>query len=141
MSSIATLLPPAWMGISPEVYRRFLQRKAVAHRNRDRKRGGSYTVKDAVLAIHSACHASDGLDPYDGLPMDAALIGTYDNAASQAGRTAYKRGFDRLPTVDHRNGEPVCDFQIVSWQVNDAKGEMPDAEFRAFCARVAGFSC
>ena len=32
--------------------------------------------------------------------------------------------------------EPVPDFEIVSWQTNDAKGDMPPKEFIAYCRRV-----
>ena len=49
---------------------------------------------------------------------------------------AYRREFYRLPTVDHRNAEPVCDFQIVSWQTNDAKGDMSPEEYLAHCTVV-----
>ena len=55
--------------------------------------------------------------------MDSELLGVYDNAQSKERGAAYRREFYRLPTVDHRNAEPVCDFQIVSWQTNDAKGD------------------
>ena len=41
-----------------------------------------------------------------------------------------------LPTVDHVTAEPVPDFEIVSWQTNDAKGDMPPEEFIANCRRV-----
>ena len=41
-----------------------------------------------------------------------------------------------LPTVDHVTAEPVPDFEIVSWQTNDAKGDMPPEEFIAYCRRV-----
>ena len=41
-----------------------------------------------------------------------------------------------LPTVDHVKAEPVPDFEIVSWQTNDAKGDMPPEEFIAYCRRV-----
>ena len=41
-----------------------------------------------------------------------------------------------LPTIDHVKAEPVADFKIVSWQTNDAKGDMPPDEFIAYCRRV-----
>ncbi|GIR24907.1 MAG: hypothetical protein CM15mP39_07180 [Synechococcus sp.] len=41
-----------------------------------------------------------------------------------------------LPTIDHVKAEPVADFEIVSWQTNDAKGDMPPDEFIAYCRRV-----
>ena len=41
-----------------------------------------------------------------------------------------------LPTVDHVTAKPVADFEIVSWQTNDAKGDMSPDEFIAYCHRV-----
>lgn len=103
---------------------------------RDRKRGGTYRVKEAMDAIHEAMHRSDGIDPYDGQAMDSELLGVYDNARSKELCTAYRREFYRLPTVGHRNAEPVCDFQIVSWQTNDAKGDMSSEDYLAHCLAV-----
>ena len=36
-----------------------------------------------------------------------------------------KRRFAMLSTVDHVKAESEPDFEIVSWQTNDAKGDMP----------------
>ena len=47
-----------------------------------------------------------------------------------------KRRFAMLPTVDHVKAESEPDFEIVSWQTNDAKGDMPPEEFIAYCRRV-----
>ena len=41
-----------------------------------------------------------------------------------------------LPTIDHVTAKPVPDFEIVSWQTNDAKGDMSPDEFIAYCQRV-----
>ena len=41
-----------------------------------------------------------------------------------------------LQTVDHVKAEPVPDFEIVSWQTNDAKGDMPPEDFIDYCRRV-----
>ena len=132
-------LPPEWLQASADTYKRYLNKKANTHRKRDAKRGGTYRVKEAMDAIHAAFHASDGRDPYDGMPMDGGLLGTDSNEASKAGRTAYKKQFSRLPTVDHVNGEPVCEFEIVSWQTNDAKGDMTPQEYIAHCKAVVSF--
>ena len=53
---------------------------------------------------------------------------------------AYRREFYRLPTVDHRNAEPVCDFQIVIWQTSAAKGDMSREEYLAHCIAVVNSS-
>ncbi len=103
---------------------------------RDKRRGGKYSVKEAMEAIHQAFHRCNGFDPYDGSKLDPELLGEYKNDEAKAQRAAYKRRFAMLPTVDHVKAEPVADFQIVSWQTNDAKGDMPPEEFIGYCRRV-----
>ena len=55
--------PPAWVKSDSDTYRRWLNRKANSLMKRDRKRGGTYRVKEAMDAIHQAMHRSDGIDP------------------------------------------------------------------------------
>ena len=93
-------------------------------------------MKEAMDAIHEAMHRSDGIDPYDGQTMDSELLSVDAHAQSKERGAAYRREFDRLPTVNHRNAEPVCDFQIVSWQTNDAKGDMSPEDYVAHCLAV-----
>jgi hypothetical protein len=133
---IDSLEPPAWLGLGNQEYRDLLRRKAVAHKRRDQKRGGRYSIKEAMEAIDTAFRAATGIDPYDGLPMDPKLLGHYDNAASQSDGSAYKRRFARLPTIDHIDGKPEATFEIVSWQTNDAKEDMNREEFLDYCRRV-----
>ena len=113
-----------------------VQRKAVAVTRRDKRRGGQYTVKQALEAINEAFHRCNGFDPYDGSKLDPELIGTYSNERSKKRGAAYKREMAMLPTVDHVKAEPVADFEIVSWQTNDAKGDMPPEDFIDYCRRV-----
>ena len=127
---------PAWVGLSDEDYRKMLQRKAVAVTRRDKRRDGKYSVKEAIEAIHEAFHRCNGFDPYDGSKLDPELLGEYKNEEAKAQRAAYKRRFAMLPTIDHVTAKPVADFEIVSWQTNDAKGDMPPEEFIAYCRRV-----
>ena len=128
--------PPSWIGLSPADYSKFLTRKAAALRRRDAKRGGTYSLVEAKQAIYKAFCESDGLDPYDGLPMDPSLIGAYDNESSKLERAGYKKRFSRLPTIDHINGEPVAEFMVLSWQTNDAKGDMSPEEYINHCRAV-----
>ena len=127
---------PDWVGISDLDYSKLLQKKAVAVTRRDKKRGGTYSVKEAIEAIDQAFHRCNGFDPYDGSQLDPKLFNQYNNDESKEKRAAYKRRFALLPTIDHIKAEPVADFQIVSWQTNDAKGDMPPDEFIAYCRRV-----
>ena len=127
---------PGWVGVSDGKYSELIQRKAVAVIRRDKRRGGKYSVKEAIEAIHQAFHRCNGFDPYDGSKLDPELLGTYSNERSKERGPAYKREMAMLPTVDHVTAEPVHDFEIVSWQTNDAKGDMPPEEFIAYCRRV-----
>ena len=127
---------PAWVGVRDGKYSELIQRKAVAVTRRDKRRGGKYSVKEAIEAIHQAFHRCNGFDPYDGSKLDPELLGEYKNDEAKAQRAAYKRRFAMLPTVDHVTAKPVADFEIVSWQTNDAKGDMSPDEFIAYCHRV-----
>ena len=127
---------PAWVGLSDEDYSDLIRKKAVAVTRRDKRRGGEYTVKQAIEAIDQAFHRCNGFDPYDGSKLDPKLLGTYNNEEAKAQGADYKKRFAMLPTVDHVKAEPVPDFEIVSWQTNDAKGDMPPEEFIAYCRRV-----
>ena len=127
---------PAWVGLSDEDYSDLIRKKAVAVTRRDKRRGGKYTVKQAIEAINQAFHRCNGFDPYDGSKLDPKLLGTYNNEEAKAQGADYKKRFAMLPTVDHVKAEPVPDFEIVSWQTNDAKGDMPPKEFIAYCRRV-----
>ena len=127
---------PAWVGLSDEDYSDLIRKKAVAVTRRDKRRGGKYSVKEAIEAIHQAFHRCNGFDPYDGSKLDPELLGTYSNERSKEKGAAYKRYMAMLPTVDHVTAKPVADFEIVSWQTNDAKGDMPPEEFIAYCRRV-----
>ena len=127
---------PAWVGFSDEDYSDLIRKKAVAVTKRDKRRGGEYGVKEAIEAIHQAFHRCNGFDLYDGSKLDPELLGEYDNKKSKAKGAAYKREMAMLPTVDHVTAKPVPEFEIVSWQTNDAKGDMPPEEFIAYCRRV-----
>ena len=127
---------PAWVGKSDKEYSELIQRKAVAVTRRDKRRGGEYSTKQAIQAIDQAFHRCNGFDPYDGSKLNPKLLGEYDNKASKAKGAAYKKEMAMLPTIDHVKAEPFADFEIVSWQTNDAKGDMPPDEFIAYCRRV-----
>ena len=54
---------PAWVGLSDRDYSELIQRKAVAVTKRDKRRGGQYTVKQAIEAIDEAFHRCSGFAP------------------------------------------------------------------------------
>ena len=107
---------PAWVGQSDKDYSDLLRKKAEAITRRDKRRGGKYSVKEAIEAIHQAFHRCNGFDPYDGSKLDPELLGTYSNERSKEKGAAYKRDMAMLPTVDHVTAKPVADFEIVSYR-------------------------
>lgn len=132
-------LPPFLDGmVTREAYIRWLQRKAMAHVRRDRKRGNtSASISEYKHAIHQAVCACRGRDAYTGEELDWGLISKYDNEESKQGRRGYKARFALLPTVDHLgDGTGPADFKICGWRTNDAKGDLSLEEFVALCERV-----
>jgi hypothetical protein len=125
-------------GSSQAEYERWLHRKAVAHRKRDRKRGNaSCTIEEYKIAIHKAVRESGGLDAYTGERLDWTLISQYDNDESKDGRRQYKQRFALLPTVDHiGDGTGAANFAICAWRTNDAKSDLSSEEFLHLCRRV-----
>jgi hypothetical protein len=124
--------------LSPEVYLRWLQRRAVAHVKRDRKRGNlTATVSSYKRAIHDAVTASNGFDFYTGEKLDWPLISHWDYAESKSRGRLYKKEFASLPTVDHI-GDSISppEFVICSWCTNDAKHDLTLEEFILLCRSV-----
>ena len=74
---------PGLVGVSDGKYSELIQWKAVAVTKRDKRRGGQYTVKQAIEAINEAFHRCNGSDPYDGSKLDPKLLGTYSNERSK----------------------------------------------------------
>ncbi len=128
--------------VSLDAYKRWLDRKAVAHVRRDRKRDNLEATRQAYMrAIHSAVIRSEGRDAYTGEPLDWSLIATYDNEKSKSGRRAYKASLALLPTADHvGDGLGPADFKICSWRTNSAKNDLSQDNFVALCRLVVAYS-
>ena len=131
--------PPSWMELTPLVYKQWLQRQALTVTKRDRKRGGSYRVKDAMDAIHIATHRSDGIDPYDGQPMNASLLVAENPTLNTCEEAQPQASAWRCPTVKHARGASICHFEIMSRQTANAKGEMSTDEYLEHCQAVVRF--
>ena len=124
--------------ILPEIYERWLGRKAMAHVKRDRRRGiSAATISLYKEAIHAAVILSEGLDAYTGEELNWTLLSKYNNEESKAGRHGYKAGFALLPTVDHVSaGATEASFRICSWRTNDAKNDLSLEAFIELCQKV-----
>jgi len=90
------------------IYPSWVQRKAVTLCKRDQKRGGTGNVHQYRLAIHDAVLASEGRDHWTGEPLDWQLISTYDNNETAARKSAHKKQYAMLPTIDHRTTRVTC---------------------------------
>ena len=56
---------PAWVGQSDKDYSDLIRKKAEAVTRRDKRRGGKYSIKEAIEAIHQAFLRCNGFDPYE----------------------------------------------------------------------------
>ncbi len=132
-------LPNALRGVCTEAaYKKWLQRKAVAHVVRDRKRWKiPLSVADYKKAIHAAVLETGKRDSYTGELLDWGLVSKYDNAKSNSGGGVYKKKFAMLPTLDHAGDAPGgMNFRICSWRTNDSKSDLTLKEFIELCRKV-----
>jgi hypothetical protein len=130
---------PVGLGIEHDKYIRWLRHRARAHLIRDRKRFPKLhlTGEKYRIDIHEAVCDHGTHDFYTGEALDWSLASAYDNDESKVGKTAYKRDFALLPTVDHVfETDGTWRFVICAWRTNDAKNDMSHTEFVALCQRV-----
>ena len=113
------LTAPPWLNIDSDSYQRMLNRTAVTITKRAKKRGATYQVKEAIDAIHAAFHRCDGMDPYDGLPLESRLF---------AG--------NRCPSVSTLGNSNTANFEVLSVETQAAKGERTTENFIAHCRAV-----
>ena len=130
------IIPPPWLGLDVQTYKRLVNRTAVTVTKRARKRGGTYQVKEAMDAIHAAFHRCDGTDPFDGLPLDAQQLETGQHTESRPRRIAETIPCSRCPTISPVNGETMANFEILSLQTKTSKGSMNSEEYIAHCRAV-----
>jgi len=129
--------PPRWLPLAPEAYGRMVNRLGVVITKRARKRGADFQVHEAMEAIHAACHASGGIDPYDGQalrPVPVLLLGGKD-AEAATGALLW-----RSPTLIHRTAIRKCDFEVVSWQTAQARAVIPAEDYIDHCRAVAAWA-
>lgn len=132
---------PQQLGISQEVYIRWLRRKAAAHLKRDRKRCDyDITGEEYRKLIHAAVVDHGTHDFYTGEALNWSLASTWSNDESKAGKTTYKAGFALLPTVDHVGKDGRYDFVICGWRTNDSKSDLGYEEFLDLCRRVIRYA-
>ena len=128
--------PPRWLPLAPETYGRMVNRLAVLIAKRARKRGAKYQVHEAMGAIHAACHACEGIDPYDGQalwPVPVLLLGE-KGAEAASGAVLW-----RLPTLIHSTPLHDCEFEVVSWQTAQARAVLPAEDYIAHCRAVVAW--
>jgi len=119
-------------------YEKWLERKARAHFNRDKKRGNTKATNEKYkIEIHRAVCECEGVDAYTGEKLDWSLLSKWDNNEAKQEKGKYKEKFALLPTVDHvGDGMGKADFKICSWRTNDAKNDLSLLEFVALCLQI-----
>ena len=129
-------LPPFLKNVlKEEVYKKWLQLKAMAHVRRDRKRGfQEISIARYKALIHRAVLESKGKDAYTGKKLNWKLISKYDNGKSKKLRYSYKKRFSNLPTIDHETqNKKSPSFKICSWRINDLKNDLNLEELLEEC--------
>jgi hypothetical protein len=125
---------------SHTVYIKWLNNKADTILKRDKRRGKPYaetaTESEYKRKIHQAVLDGGERDPYTGEALAWELISKWDSKVKQP--DGYKRTFALMPTVDHTNADRL-EFEICSWQANDAKSDFTPEEFVAFCGKVTSY--
>ena len=97
---------------------------------RDRRRGGRYQVKEALVAVHKAFHNSNGTDPYDMMPLEGAQIMPRNRSDQRLGiNFTFKKNLRIMPTVGHLHKKPIAEFEILSRETCTAKNEMTADEY------------
>ena len=132
--------PPSWLKLTPDAYKRVLNREALTLTRHDRRRGGNYQVREALVAVHNAFHSRDGTDPYDGKPLDGEQLITINRSDQRGSNWSTKKHLQRMPTVGHLHQQPIAEFEILSRQTHQAKSEMTAEEYLNHCRAVVSFS-
>ena len=136
----ATFDPPSWLAVPADLYKRALNRQAVSISKRLRKRGAAVPVKAVMDAIHAAYHRCDGLDPYDGMPLQGALLADYIKGEIKPSGVEPDGRWDRLPAVGTAHPSETLAFEIVSWRTWIAKGDRTAEDYIAHCCAVAAWA-
>jgi len=131
-------------GITRTVYKRWLNKKANAHRKRDKRRCArrgrrfEYTAVDYRRAVHRAVWMSLGFDAYTGeyvhwnlLKDDLAKDGGGKAGVEERRRTALR------PSIDHPNPTSASPrFVICSARTNDCKSDLTVDELKKFARLI-----
>ena len=121
--------PPKWLKLTLDDYKMILIREALCMTKRDRRRGGRYPVKEALVAVHSAFHNCNGTDPYDGMPLEGEQLKPISGSDRLGINITSKKHLRRIPTVGHLHQEPIAEFEILSRETCTAKNEMTADEY------------
>jgi hypothetical protein len=121
-----------------DAFRKWLDRKAVSVRKRDKKRNVPVlSLSKMKAAIVNAIERSEGRDFYTGEALDWHLISTWVGAEEGTVASVYRRRFWMLPSVDHDFTDPAKPaFHICSWRMNDSKNDQTLQEFLELAVKV-----
>ena len=123
--------------IEPDVYHKWLHRKAKSLVKRDRTRGNPDATVESYKEEIQKTLVRDGIaDWYTGETLNWNLVSTYDNEESKHDGREVKKKFRLLPTIDHESNGCAPPFRVCGWAVNDAKNDLSLEDFVALCKRV-----
>ena len=106
----------------------------------DRRRGGRYQVKEALMAVHNAFHNCNGTDPYHGMALEGEQLKPKRGSDRLGINFTCKKHLRRMPTVGHLHQEPIAEFEILSRQTYTAKNEMTADEYLNYRKAVVSLS-
>ena len=138
--NISDFNPPKWLKLTPDDYKRVLNREARRLTKHDRRSGGRYQVKEALVAVHKAFHNCNGTDPYDGMSLAGEQLKPISESDRLDIKFTCKKHLRRMPTVAHIHQEPIAEFEILSCQTNTAKNEITADEYLNHCKAVVSLS-
>jgi hypothetical protein len=127
--------------VTQKQYSRWLEGRGKDLFTRDRQRRKPFALKSSrslyKSLIHYAVVNAGEFDPFTGDRLSWELIGTWTDVNTEARRPdAYDAKYALMPTVDHKDPD-VLEFEICSWKINNAKGNLTPREFIALCKRIA----
>ncbi len=93
-------------------------------------------INTISITVDRRFPASGERDPYTNEALAWELIGAWDTDNDHP--DGYKKEFALMPIVDHVASDAL-EFEICSWQVNDARSNMPPEEFLDLCKKVVCF--
>ena len=96
-TDISDFKPPKWLKLTSDDYKRILNLEAMYLTKRDRRRGGRYQVKEALVAVHNAFHNCDGPIPITGCHWRESSSSQWTGAIDLASTSRSRNFWEECP--------------------------------------------